>query len=121
MLNNDAKDDDWNNILTDHPIFSLPKNVSEITGGRDLELSTNTLNKFANPDNEDDTLTPSGRRQVMILKNDDLIVAAGSELRMTSLNDSKLGRSTRKSYKVRVGFHHWFVSISHHTSGFTYT
>ena len=100
MSNSNVKDDDWNNILTNHPIFSAPKNVSEITEGHDLELSTNPLNK---PDNE---VTPSGRRQIMLLKNDDLIVAAGSELRMTSLNDSKLGRSTRRSYKVHVGFHH---------------
>lgn len=102
MSNNDAKDDDWNNILTDHPIFFVPKNISEFTGGHDLELSTNTLNKLAGADNE---VTPSGRRQIMLLKNDDLIVAVGSELRMTSLNDSKLGRSTKRSYKVHVGFH----------------
>lgn len=36
----------------------------------------------------------------MALKDADLIVAADSELRITSLWDAKLGRETGKSYKV---------------------
>lgn len=45
--------------------------------------------------------SPFGRRQTMILKDADLIVAADKEIRMSSFGDIKLSRSTRKSYKVR--------------------
>ena len=96
------KDDDWSSVLDDHPIFSLPNSVNGPTGYSEtsLELSTNTLQSFMNVDPHEDGPTPSGRRQIMILKNEDLIVAAGQELRITSLGDSKLGRSSKRSYKV---------------------
>lgn len=41
----------------------------------------------------------------MALKDADLIVAAGSELRITSIWDTKLGRETGHSYKVRRSTH----------------
>lgn len=99
----DGKDDDWSSILDDHPIFSPQKSLGRLGDDADLslELSTNTLSKFRDYDPRNDNKAPSGRRQIMVLKNEDLIVASGNELRMTSLGDSKLGRSTRKSYKVR--------------------
>ncbi|TFK43370.1 hypothetical protein BDQ12DRAFT_622288 [Crucibulum laeve] len=95
-------DQDWTLLLKDHPIFSLPKNLTGPTTSAQsaLELSTNTLPRFKQVDSENDGPTPSGRRQAMILKDADLIVAAGKELRMTSLGDAKLSRSTRKSYKT---------------------
>lgn len=95
-------EDDWSSVLHDHPIFSLPKSFSGPTAQKEdsLELSTNTLPYFTHVDPHDDGPTPSGRRQVMVLKDADLILAAGRELRITSLGDSKLSRSTRKSYKV---------------------
>jgi len=49
-----------------------------------------------------DSNSPSGRRQTMVLKDADLIVAVGTELRVTSLGDAKLGRGKLKSYKVPV-------------------
>jgi nucleoporin NUP82 len=96
------KVDDWSSVLDDHPIFSLPKSINGAAGYPEtsLELSTNTLPSFITVDPREDTPTPSGRRQVMILKNEDLIVAAGQELRITSLGDFKMGRSPKKSYKV---------------------
>ena len=96
------KIDDWSSVLDDHPIFSLPKSINGAAGYPEtsLELSTNTLPSFTTVDPREDTPTPSGRRQVMILKNEDLIVAAGQELRITSLGDFKMGRSPKKSYKV---------------------
>ncbi|KAJ2924970.1 hypothetical protein H1R20_g12145, partial [Candolleomyces eurysporus] len=96
-------DDDWNKLLSDHPIFRFPKSIagaSQDTLKSQLELSTNTLSKFTQSDSQNDDPTPSGRRQTMILKDGDLIVAVGKELRITTLGDMKLGRSTRKSYKV---------------------
>ena len=94
--------DEWSDILRDHPIFSLPKPFdAPLSNFRDLlELSTTTLSKFTNVDPQDDELTPSGRRQVMILKDADLIVAAGKEVRISSVGDLKLSQSVRRSYKV---------------------
>ncbi len=96
--------DEWSDILRDHPIFSLPKSFDgPLSNSRDLlELSTTTLSKFANVDPQDDELTPSGRRQVMILKDADLIIAAGKEVRISSVGDLKLSQSVRKSYKVSI-------------------
>jgi nucleoporin NUP82 len=98
------KADDWSSVLDDHPIFSLPKSINGLAGYSEtsLELSSNTLRRFTTIDPQDDGPTPSGRRQIMTLRNEDLIVAAGHELRITSLGDSKLGKSARKSYKVAV-------------------
>ncbi|KAJ2916526.1 hypothetical protein MD484_g3938, partial [Candolleomyces efflorescens] len=96
-------DDDWNKLLNDHPIFRYPKSTtgaSQDTLKSQLELSTTTLPKFTEFDSQNDDPTPSGRRQTMALKDADLIVAVGKELRITCLGDVKLGRSTRKSYKV---------------------
>ncbi|CAL1701451.1 unnamed protein product [Somion occarium] len=95
-------DEDWNAFLRDHPIFSLPKSVSGPTGkgNNSLELSINTLHHFTDLDPSEDAPTPSGRRQVMVIKDADLIVAAGSEIRIASLGDSKLHKDSPKSYKT---------------------
>jgi nucleoporin NUP82 len=66
-----------------------------------LELSTNTLPSFTRSEaHEDDGPAPSGRRRVMVIRDTDLIVAAGSELRMTPLGDDKLGTQLGSSYTV---------------------
>ncbi|KAJ3517544.1 hypothetical protein NLJ89_g434 [Agrocybe chaxingu] len=94
-------DDDWTNLLRDHPIFSLPKSFHDQSASsfNVLELSINTLQRFTELDPEDG-LTPSGRRQTMVLKDSDVIVAAGKEIRMASFGDVKLSGSARKSYKI---------------------
>ncbi|KAF8665610.1 hypothetical protein AX16_000066 [Volvariella volvacea WC 439] len=98
--NNDFED--WGEILKDHPIFSLPQSLATSTPEEraSLELSTATLPKYINVDPEVDSPTPSGRRQVMILKDAELLVAAGKELRITSLGDAKLSRNSKKTYKT---------------------
>ncbi|PPQ77332.1 hypothetical protein CVT25_010914 [Psilocybe cyanescens] len=97
-----SDNDEWAKLLQDHPIFTLPKhfNDSLAQSQNPLELSTNTLPRFTNLDPQDDLPSPSGRRQVMILKDADVIVAAGNEIRMSSFGDLKLSRSVRKSYKT---------------------
>jgi nucleoporin NUP82 len=97
-------DDDWSKILNGHPIFSLPKSFTGPTAQAEtsLELSSNTLPKFTRLDPADDGPTPSGRRQVMVLKDADLIVAAGREIRMSSIGDTKLSNSLRQTFKVLV-------------------
>ena len=94
-------DNDWSAILNDHPIFSPPKSLS---GKKDrhrssLELSSNTLPNFTSINEEN--VTPSGRRQVMLLKGADLILAVGKEIRMASLGEARLNPALRKTYKVR--------------------
>ncbi|KAG6890889.1 hypothetical protein C0995_000846 [Termitomyces sp. Mi166 len=94
-------DQNWSASLVGHPIFSLPKAFSGPLARptSSLELSTNTLPSFTNVDPAVDELTPSGRRQVMVLKDADLIVAAGNEVRITSLGDAKANR-TKQTYKT---------------------
>lgn len=95
-------DEDWNKRLQDHPIFNLPTAFSgPVARSRSsLELSTSTLPSFTHLDSTDDGATPSGRRQVMVLKDAELIVAAGKEIRMMSLGDLKLSQRTKNTYKV---------------------
>ena len=91
-------EDDWSAVLKGHPIFS----TAETANSQPLELSTNSLPDFTHPDPlKHDSPFPSGRRQAMVLKDADLIVAAGKEIRATSLGDAKLSKATPKSYKVR--------------------
>ena len=90
-----ADDEDWSRLLQDHPIFSPPnQNKSNF-----LELPTLSLRGSNNVDSSN-TGSSFGRRQTMILRDADLIVAADKEIRMSSFGDIKLSRSTRKSYKV---------------------
>ncbi|KAF9483973.1 hypothetical protein BDN70DRAFT_873108 [Pholiota conissans] len=96
-----ADNEEWAKILNDHPIFSLPRTYERLPKTKNpLELSTNTLPDFTNTDPQADSLSPSGRRQVMMLKDTDLIVAVGKEIRMSSFGDLKLSHSIRRSYKT---------------------
>ncbi|KAG5643781.1 hypothetical protein DXG03_009660 [Asterophora parasitica] len=96
-------DHDWSAALAGHPIFSPAKAAGSSLERAEasLELSSNTLPKFTQLDPEDGP-APSGRRRVMVLKEADLIVAVGREVRMTSLGDAKLSRSTRQTYKFEI-------------------
>ena len=88
--------------LSQHPIFSLPKSLNPSSQDESfLELSTSSLSKFLqnNEDSEKD-VHPSGRRRIMVLRDTDLIVAAGQELRMASLGDVKAQKGSNKSFKV---------------------
>ncbi|KDQ64728.1 hypothetical protein JAAARDRAFT_64568 [Jaapia argillacea MUCL 33604] len=105
-MDRDDDDEDWSTSITSHPIFSLPDTITAASSSKDLsllELSTNTLPKYTHDDPEEDSLTPSGRRQVMAVRDVDLVVAVGKELRMSSLNEGR-GSSgkgpSKKTYKV---------------------
>ena len=91
-----ADGEDWSRLLQDHPIFS-PSNQNK---SNILEFSTLSLRDSNNVDSSDTGSSSFGRRQTMILKDADLIVAADKEIRMSSFGDIKLSRTTRKSYKV---------------------
>ena len=88
--------EDWSRLLQDHPIFS-PSNQNK---SNLLELSTLSLRDSDNVESSNTGSPTFGRRQTMILKDADFIVAADKEIRMSSFGDIKLSRSTRKSYKV---------------------
>ncbi|KAG7449333.1 uncharacterized protein BT62DRAFT_945513 [Guyanagaster necrorhizus] len=88
--------------LSSHPIFSLPKEFSGPLAQSEssLELSTTTLPKFRNDSATQDGPTASGRRQNMVLRDSDIIVTAGREIRMTQLGDGKISHSAEKQYKT---------------------
>ncbi|KAH9943317.1 uncharacterized protein BXZ73DRAFT_40479 [Epithele typhae] len=98
-----ANDDDWEKLLDEHPVLALPKSVCGLAGKGEasLHLSLSSLPDFVDLDPLDDKPTPSGRRQAIAIRDADLIVAAGSELRIAQLGDSKTARSSsNRAYKV---------------------
>ncbi|KAJ7086738.1 hypothetical protein C8R44DRAFT_862052 [Mycena epipterygia] len=72
--------EDWAALLATHPIFS----PSPTQTAHELDASTST--------------NSGGRRQVMILKDADLVLAAGTEVRMASLGAAK--PAGEKGYKT---------------------
>ncbi|KAI6047305.1 hypothetical protein EDC04DRAFT_2622716 [Pisolithus marmoratus] len=88
--------DDWAALLDGHPIFDAHQDSAEEA----LELSTNSLKRSACHDG----FALSGRRQAMVLKDADLIVAVHTELRITSLGDTKLGKSTEVLHTPNIDF-----------------
>jgi len=103
-------------ILSGHPIFSPSKPSSGSQPSKThwhSELSSKTLSQFTN-DNEDGA-SLSGRRQVMLLRDTDLILAAGKSIRMSSLAGTKIHRSTSKSYKVRLNHTLFNMTCLHHS------
>jgi nucleoporin NUP82 len=95
-------EDVWTQTLQHHPIFTRHKTFEELSGNPDwsLELSTKSLPVFTTTDVLEDRPTPSGRRKTMALKDADLVVAVGKEIRMTTLGVPKFGHRTVNSYKV---------------------
>jgi hypothetical protein len=99
----DYCDDDWGSLLADHPIFALEGNASSDPARlARFELSEETLSYYTQP--EDYTSVPafSGRRSTMVIKDTELVVAIGPEVRVTSLKEAQLSKSMRKAYKVRL-------------------
>ncbi|TFK55814.1 hypothetical protein OE88DRAFT_1804607 [Heliocybe sulcata] len=97
------EDIDWTDILRDHPIFKAKDETSNASGKAKMseaDLAVSALSKYTQLDPGDDGMSPSGRRQVMAARDGDLIVAAGDELRITSLGESKLNPGMSKSYKT---------------------
>ncbi|TDL29694.1 hypothetical protein BD410DRAFT_817721 [Rickenella mellea] len=92
-----SNDDDWASILRGHPIFTPPRGANN---EQSLELSLSSLPNFSRADDDSDGFTPPGRQKVMCMKDADLILASGSEIRMTSLSDAKLSGGSQKTYKV---------------------
>jgi nucleoporin NUP82 len=94
--------DEWAILLDGHPIFSLP---AKVAAEDELELSRDTIPAFSTSELDDDVevgqSSLAGRKQTMCMKDSDIIVACGSEIRMTSLNDAKVSGGSKRNYKVR--------------------
>ena len=75
----DSHEDDWTALLNGHPIFSVKDDSRS-------ELSSPL---------KDGAESACGRRQTMVIKDTELIVAVNDEIRVTSLKEQ-----TNKSYKV---------------------
>ncbi|KAM5534279.1 hypothetical protein V8D89_012007 [Ganoderma adspersum] len=97
-----GSEQDWDELLRNHPIFSLPNRGA--SSGRveaALNLSLSSLPDFVDLDPSEDKATPCGRRQAIAVKDADLIAAVGSEIRITSLGDSKgVRNASQKTYKI---------------------
>lgn len=89
--------DNWDSVLDGHPIFSRSRPELE-----PLNLSINSLRESKNAIQPRDIPGASRRRQLMCMKDLDLILAVDSEIRMASLSDTKTSEGSQKSYKVRL-------------------
>ncbi|KLO19835.1 hypothetical protein SCHPADRAFT_864426 [Schizopora paradoxa] len=89
--------DDWTALLDKHPIFSRSKPFIK---DESFELSLDSIPDFTKNGDLDENTTFSGRRQVMCMKDADLLLASGSEVRMASLGDAKMSGGSSRSYKI---------------------
>lgn len=95
----------WESVLNGHPIFdpsagSGNDKSPNKTDHASLELSISSLSKSKPSNGIQDGGVPSGRRRVMLIKDADLIVAAGKRVRMTSLTESQLSAAGEQTFKV---------------------
>lgn len=86
--------------LRAHPIFTS-RNMPEMS----LDLSLNNLQSFKESRRTSVTLERSvrnaaGRRRIMALRESDLLLAVGNEIRITSLSDAYTLNGQQRSYKV---------------------
>ena len=86
---------EWGKILDGHPVFNPP---SSSVKDESLEFSLSPLPDIKH--DEESEGKPTGRREVMCMKDSDLILACGSEIRMASLNDAKISGGSQRTYKV---------------------
>ena len=86
---------DWQDYLDEHPIFLGVKHVTNYP----TELSFSAAKESKNDEESNASSTPR-RRQIMCMKDSDLIVACGCEIRMTCLADAKVSGGSNKTYKV---------------------
>jgi len=92
----------WESVLNGHPIFDPSsgsgddKNLWK-SDNPSLELSISSL---SNAIQDQDKGVPSGRRRTMLVKDADLVVAVGKQVRMTSLTESQLSSTGEQSFKV---------------------
>jgi len=90
--------------LNGHPIFdpssssSGDKNLWKADSS--LELSITSLSKFKSSDVIQDDGIPNGRRRTMLIKDADLIVAVGKQVRVTSLTESQPSTPGEQTFKV---------------------
>ena len=106
--------------MNGHPIFdpssgsSGDKN-SWKANDLSLELSITSVSKFKSSDTIQDGSIPNGRRRTMLIKDADLIVAVGKQVRMTSLTESQLNTTGEKTFKVRRAYTTKYMSLIPHS------
>ena len=97
----------WESVLNGHQIFDSSTGSSDDSDSRkadetSLELSITTLSKSKSTDATQDRDIPGGRRRVMLVKDADLIVAVGKQVRMMSLTESRLDTTGSRTFNVGV-------------------
>ena len=95
---------DWDAFLDGHPVFG-PQKDAEGKDSVPLELSLENLAELLPTCSSKNPSVPSGRRQLMAIKDSDIIIAAGSEIRMASLIEGRVASASvsgDRAYKVSI-------------------
>lgn len=118
----------WESVLNGHPIFdpsagSGSNENSKKADDTSLELSISSLSKSKHSNGIQDEGIPRGRRRTMLIKDADLIVAVGKQVRMTSLIESQSSTAEEQTFKVtitaikwadtRLSFQHTVLDVMH--------
>ena len=95
----------WEPVLNGHPIFDPSSGGSDDknswnTDGPSLELSISSLSQFKPSDTIQDGGISGGRRRTMLIKDADLIVAVGNQVRMMSLTEPQPNTARERTFKV---------------------
>jgi hypothetical protein len=95
----------WESVLNGHPVFdSSASNRDDKNSWKaddtSLELSITSLLRSKSTNDIQDGGIPSGRRRIMLIKDTDLVVAVGEQVRMTSLTESQLSAAGEQTFKV---------------------
>jgi len=90
----------WESVLNGHPIFNPSSGSGDDkdswkVDSTSLELSISSLSNVIQ-----DSGAQSGRKQVMLVKDTDLIVTVGKQVRMTSLTESQFSTTGEQTFKV---------------------
>lgn len=85
-------DNNWTLLLQNHPIFSKADSTLEDADASEIP--------FTYKPDDDHVSESTFRRQIMCMKDADMILAVNSELRMLSLGDAKQSGESQKAYKV---------------------
>jgi nucleoporin NUP82 len=103
-------------FLRGHPIFTT-KSPSDMS----LVLSLNNLPSFKESRSSSITLergtrNGAGRRRIMALRESDLLLSVGNEIRITSLFDANTFNLQQRSYKVYYVHSTLHAPLTHITS-----
>ena len=90
----------WESVLNGHPIFGSRSGSSDDENPRKVDDPSLELSIISLSTVPPDKGVPTGRRRTMLIKDADLIVAVGEQVRMTSLTEAQLSPTGEQTFKV---------------------